>query len=130
MKNKKIIIAAVVLALVMGVMGILWMASREAVQAGEKQITVTVVHGDGSQKVFDYQTDAQYLADVLLAEKLVDGEVSEFGLMILSADGETVSWEKNRSYWGLYIGSEYATTGADGIVLTDGGQYSLVYTIG
>ena len=130
MKNKKIVIAAVLLALVMGVMGLLWMGSREAGQEGHKHITVSVVHSDGGQKVFDYHTDAQYLAEVLLAEKLVEGEVSEYGLMILTADGETASWAENQSYWGLYIGTEYATTGADGIVLTDGGEYSLVYTIG
>ena len=130
MKNKKIVLAAVLLALVMGIMGLLWMNSREAVQDGHKHIAVTVVHSDGGETMFDYHTDAQYLADVLLAEKLVEGEVGEYGLMIITVDGEMASWAENRSYWGLYIGTEYATTGADGIVLTDGGVYSLVYTIG
>ena len=40
------------------------------------------------------------------------------------------TWNVNQSYWAIFIGEEYATTGADGIVLTDGGIYSLVYTIG
>ena len=130
MKNRKIVIAAILLAVIMGVMGLLWMSSRDAVQSGLKHITVTVIHSDGTEKVFDYRTDAEYLGDVLLSENLVEGENSEFGMMILSVDQENASWEENRSYWGLYVGTEYATTGADGIVLTDGGEYSLVYTIG
>ena len=50
--------------------------------------------------------------------------------MISAVDGENASWEENHSYWALYIGADYATTGADGVVLTDGGEYSLVYTFG
>ena len=130
MKNRKIVIAAILLAVIMGVMGLLWMSSRDAVQSGLKHITVTVIHSDGTEKVFDYRTDAEYLGDVLLSENLVEGENSEFGMMILSVDQENASWEENHSYWGLYVGTEYATTGADGVVLTDGGEYSLVYTIG
>ena len=67
---------------------------------------------------------------MLLAEGLVQGESGEYGLMINTVDGETASWEENKSYWALYIGEDYATTGADGIVVTDGGEYGLVYTIG
>ena len=130
MKNKKLLIAVIALVLVVAAMVGLWMGSREETVQGGKSITVTVVHGDGSSKVFSYNTDAEYLGEVILAEGLVVGEEGPYGLMISAVDGETASWEENQSYWGLFIGEEYATTGADGIVLTDGGEYSLVYTIG
>ena len=130
MKNKKIVIAVVVLAVVIGAMACLWLGSREEAVAGGKEITVTVVHADATEKVFTYSTDAEYLGEVILAEGLVEGVDGPYGLEIHAVDGEGASWEENQSYWALFIGEEYATTGADGVVLSDGGQYKLVYTIG
>lgn len=130
MKNRKVWAGLLALAIVFGAMLGLWLGTRPETVEGGKSITVAVIHGNGSEKEFAYRTDAAYLGDVLLAEGLVQGESGEYGLMISAVDGETASWEENKSYWALYIGEDYATTGADGIVLTDGGEYSLVYTIG
>lgn len=130
MKNKKMLFAAIALALVIALMaGIYWMTRPEAA-AGQKQITITVVHGDGSTRVVEVKTQEEFLGPVLLAEQLVDGEMAQYGLVIYAVDGEAASWEENQSYWAILIGEEYATTGADGVALTDGGSYSLVYTIG
>ena len=130
MKNRKLWAGFLALVVVLGAMLGLWLGTRPETAEGRKTITVTVIHGDGSEKKFTYETDEEYLAAVLLEEDLVQGESGEFGLMISAVDGETASWEENRSYWSIYIGDAYATTGADGIVLKDAGQYSLVYTIG
>ena len=130
MKNKKLWAGLLALVLVIGAMAALWLSSREAAVDGRKNIAVTVVHKDASERVFRYQTDAEYLGQVLLEEGLIQGENGPYGLMISAADGETADWNVDQSYWALYIGADYATTGADGIVLTDGGEYSLVYTIG
>ena len=72
-------------------------------------------------------SDAEYLAEVLLAEKLVTGYDSEYGLTIESVDGETADWNTDNAYWSLYIGDEYATTGASDTPVTDGAVYKLVY---
>lgn len=130
MKNKKLLLAVVALVAAAALMLGLWMGTRPETVAGGKDITVTVIHKDASEKVFEYDTDAEYLGQVLLEEELAEGETGEYGLMINTVDGETASWEENQSYWAIFIGEEYATTGADGIALTDGGQYRLVYTIG
>ena len=130
MKNRKMWAGFLALVVVLGAMLGLWLGTRPELAEGSKTITVTVIHGDGSEAEFVYETKEEYLASVLLEEELVQGEAGAFGLMISAVDGETAVWEENKSYWALYVGEEYATTGADGIVLTDGGQYSLVYTIG
>lgn len=130
MKNRKIWAGLLVLVVVLGAMLGLWLGTRPETVEGSKAITVTVVHGDGSKKEFDYRTDEEYLGPVLLAEGLIRGESGEYGLMISAVDGETASWEENRSYWAIFVGEDYATTGADGVVLTDGGEYRLEYTIG
>ena len=130
MKNKKLILAAVAFVAVIAILAGVAMANRPQTSAGEKTVTVTVVHADGTDKEFTYTTDAEYLGEVILAEALVEGVEGPYGLEIHTVDGESASWEENQSYWALFIGEEYATTGADGVVLTDGGVYKLVYTIG
>ena len=130
MKNRKLWAGLLALVVVIGAMLGLWLGSRQQAVGGSKDITVLVVHKNAETREFRYETDAEYLSQVLLEEGLVQGEEGPYGLMISAVDGETADWNVDQSYWALYIGEAYATTGADGIVLTDGGEYSLVYTIG
>lgn len=127
MKNKKIIIAVVAIVAVIAIMLGVYAATRPETQDGSKTITVYVVHADGTEKTFTYHTDAEYLEEVLLAEELVTGYTSEYGLTVESVDGETADWTADSAYWALYIGEEYATTGVSQTPVTDGGVYKLVY---
>ncbi len=126
--NKKLIIAIGALAAVIGLLLGVYFATRPQPQVGEKSITVTVVHKDGSENVLHYCTDREYLADVLLDNKLVEGNMAQFGLEIFVVDGEEASWEKDQAYWSIEVDGEYANTGASGIPVTDGSVYKLIYT--
>ena len=130
MKNKKILIAAIVIVALIAVMVGVYFAARPAVAEGAKTISVTVVHADGSEKQFQYRTDEEYLGPVLLAEGLAEGENGPYGLTIYVVDGEKADWNENQSYWALYIGEEYAATGAESTPVKDGDSFKLVYTIG
>lgn len=130
MKNKRLIVVAVALVVAVAAMLGVYLSARPETSEGEKTITVTVVHADGTSKDFTYDTDEEYLGAVLIAEGLVEGEEGPYGLTIDTVDGEMASWEENQSYWALFIGEDYATTGADSTPVTDGGVYKLVYTIG
>ena len=50
--------------------------------------------------------------------------------MISAVDGEVADWNVDQSYWAIFIGEEYATTGADQIPIYGGDVFKLVYTIG
>lgn len=130
MKNKKMWIPVVALAVVAVLFLGIWFAARPETAEGGKEITVTVVHKDGAEKTFAYATDAEFLGQVLLAEGLAEGEQGPYGLMISAVDGETADWNVDKGYWALYIGAEYATTGADTTPIRDGDAFRLVYTIG
>ena len=130
MKNKKLIVAVLVLIVVMGALFGLYTATRLETAEGAKTITVTVVHGDGTSKDFTYHTDEEYLGAVLMAEDLVVGEMGPYGLMISAVDGEEAVWEVNNAYWALYVGEEYATSGADTTPVYDGSAFKLEYTLG
>ena len=130
MKNKKLIIAIVALVAVVGILLGVWYATRPDPEEGMKSITITVVHGDESTRDFSVKTDEEFLGPVLLAEKIVEGEMGQYGLYIQSVDGEEAVWETDNAYWSIYEGENPAVTGADAVVLTDGGVYKLVYTRG
>ena len=129
-KNKKLIIAAVVIVVLIAVMAAVYVSTRPETAEGEKSLTVEVVHGDGSKKTFTYQTDAEYLGDLLLDEGLIQGENSQFGLYINTVDGEDAIYENDGAYWALYEGDNYAQQGIDQTPILDGSEFSLVYTVG
>ena len=118
MKNKKLLVSVVAL-LVIGLMAGIWAATRPETQSGSKGYSVTVVHKDGTVKEFAYRTDAEYLAEALLEEKLVEGEDSQYGLTIITVDGEAAVWETDSAYWAIYVGEEMAMTGASEIPVYD-----------
>lgn len=128
MKNKKIVFAVFALFVVIGIMAGVYKGTRPEAVEGAKTVTVRIIHKDGSEKVLEYHTDLEFLADLLLEKELATGYTSEeYGFTIESVDGVTADWQKDSAYWALYEGEEYATTSAAGIVLTDGGVYKLVY---
>ena len=130
MKNKKLIlIAAALIACVAVMLGIFVMTRPETV-AGSKTVTVTVVHKDGSEKVFTCKTDAEYLGTVLVDENIVAPNYGEFGLYFDTADGETADYNVDGGWWQVFIGEESAMVGADQIPIADGDTFKLVYTIG
>ncbi len=128
-KQTKLILAVVVIVAVVAAMIGIYFATRPAATQGAKTITVEVVHGDGSSKEFTYHTDSEYLGEVLLAEGLVAGEDGEFGLYILTVDGEDAIFEESGAYWALYQNGEMTTTGADTTPIQDGDSFQLVYTV-
>ena len=128
MKNKKLVIAAVALVLVVALMAGIWMATRPETAEGAKAYAVTVVHSDGPQKVFLYRTDAEFLDDALLAEGLIAGEEGPYGLTIITVDGEDAVWDSDNAYWAIWIGEEMATTGISEIPVYDGSSFRLEYT--
>ena len=130
MKNRRMIVIAVGLIACVAVMLGIYLGTRPETVAGGKTITVTVVHKDGSEKVFTCQTEEEYLGAVLVAENIVVAEYGEFGLYFNTADGETADWNVDNGWWQVFVGEEAATLGADSLPIADGDTFKLVYTIG
>ena len=130
MKNKKLILIAVALVACVAVMLGIFLATRPETVTGSKTVTVTVVHKDGSEKVFTCHTDEEYLGKVLVNEGIVVGQYGEFGLYFDTADGEKADWNVDNGWWQVFVGEEAAITGADQIPIADGDSFKLVYTIG
>lgn len=130
MNNKRIVaIGALVLAALLIVFGIVWFNTRPETSAGSKTITVEVIHKDESKNTFTYKTEAEFLADVLVGEGLVEDNQDQYGLMIQEVDGERAVYEEDQSYWSILQNGEYAQQGASSLPIYDGDVISLVYTV-
>lgn len=128
MKNKKLILAVAALIVVVALFVGIYLFTRPDAQQGSKTFTVTVVHADGTSKDFTCHTDEEYLAPAMVEAGLLPA-LDESG-MYTTVDGETASWEENQAYWALYIGEDYAMTGANDTPVSDGDSFKWVYTIG
>ena len=104
-------------------------AEEGGAAGAKKSFTVTVVHHDGSQEDFTYETSEEKLGGFLEAEGLILSEGADDG-MFHTVDGEKADWNVDQSYWAFYIGNEYAMTGIYDTDITDGARYRLEYTIG
>ena len=129
MKNKKMILAAVALVVIIAIFAGVFVATRPAVQEGSKAFTVVVVHADGSEKTFAYDCDGGKLGAFLEEKGLIESEGADSG-MFHTVDGEKADWSVNQSYWAFYEGDAYAMVGIYDTNIVDGAVYKLVYTIG
>lgn len=127
MKNKRLILSAVALIAVLALFAGIWFGTRPDTVAGEKSFTLTVVHKDGTEKVFELTSSVEYLGPALVTEGII--VESDSPGMYNTVDGETTDYSKDQSYWSFYIGEEYAMAGMDDTPITEGGQYKLVYTV-
>ena len=135
MKNKKtqiilIVVAAVLLlGVAAGMLG-LYKLNQEGVQIGEKSVTVTVVHKDGSRREFNCQTWELYLGKLLVKEGIVEDNRDQYGLYILVADGELADYNADGGWWKIVRNGEDAMVGADKMPIRNGDQIEVVYTVG
>ena len=127
-KKKLLILLAVFVILIIG-MAALAKGTKPETVAGEKEIAVTVVHGDGSSKEFTYHTDEKFLGPVLLADGLIVGDQGEFGIFITAVDGEEIDSD-NQEWWCLTKAGETVTTGADTTPIASGDCFELTLTVG
>ena len=128
-KNMKKIIAVLVLLVLVAAAVFAYIGFSPKANAGGKEIAVTVIHGDGSEKLFELSTDAESLRDALEPEGIIEGSESEYGLFVTTVDGETAD-DSLQQWWCFTKGGESIMTGVDGIMIADGEQYEITLKTG
>ncbi|MBQ2893520.1 MAG: DUF4430 domain-containing protein [Oscillospiraceae bacterium] len=143
MKNKKLLIALIAFVAVVALMVGVWFATRpEAPETTDPtattetgtsdpdmaklKFTVIVVHADGTEKTFNYETTGGYLGPILVEEGLI--EESDSSGLYNTVDGVTADWNVDQSWWAFYIGDEMAMYGMNDAAIHDGDVFKLVYT--
>ena len=91
---------------------------------GSTEFSLTVTDKEGSDTRFEIHTDKETVGDALLELGLIDGDESEYGLYVKTVNGITVDYDTDGAYWAFYINGEYASSGVDSTMITEGESYS------
>lgn len=131
MKNnkKKVALLACLFIVVVAVFGAIFLILRPSGTDGDKTFTLEVILTDGSSTEHKVSTNAEFLGEALLAEGLIAGDASEYGLFITAVNGITANSE-NQEWWCLTIGGEEWMYGIDQTPVTDGEHYELTLMVG
>lgn len=126
MRGKKAWLPAAALVVVALLLLGIWYVNRPQGQAGDKTITVEVVHADESSREFTYQTSEEFLGPVLIEEGLAQGEESTYGLFITTVDGETA---EGNQWWCITQDGQMVETGADTTPIANGDHFELTMSV-
>ena len=128
-KKTKVILAVVLLVAVVAAVVLLYLHFSPKAVEGAKTVTVEVVHGDGAKKEYVLHTDAENLRQAMEEQKLIAGTESEWGLYVLTVDGETAD-EGQQQWWCLTRNGEMTPTGVDDTMIADGEHYEFTLVTG
>ena len=117
---KKLISLLLVMVMVLG----LTACGKEQPKATGASFTVVVADLEGQETTFEYTSDKATVGEALIAEGLIEGHETEYGLYVDSVNGVTLDWDKDGKYWAFYIDGEYAMTGVDTTEITEGATYA------
>ena len=126
-KNTKLL--PILLAIAALAVCVIWFVNRPQAAAGVKTVTVEVIHGDGSEKTFPIQTQAENLRGACEQAQLIEGTESDYGLYVLTVDGETAD-ESRQQWWCITKGGEQHDFGVDDTMIQDGEQYEFTLKTG
>lgn len=127
MKNKKLVLGmSIVLALLVIIFAGAKFLKQTATQSGAKDIEVTVVFADKTEKQYEINTDAEFLADALLEEKIIT-EKSSDGMYTVIA-GERADYTLDKSWWCITKGGEMVNVGINEQPIADGDSFEITNT--
>ena len=122
---KKKLLAGILFVAALAAAGILWQVSKPEALEGGKEVTVEVLSSrDGYEKDFAYETDEEYLGDLLVGEGLVTAADSDYGRFIIAVKGMKAD-DSQQYWWSIAVDGEMAETGMDDLPLIDGSTYTL-----
>lgn len=75
--------------------------------------TLKVVGADGNTKSCPVVSNCETVGEALIDAGLIEGEEGPYGLYVKKVCGETADYDKDGTYWALYVGGEYSTKGVD-----------------
>jgi len=95
---------------------------------GTKEFTLEVTDDNGNVTSLTIKTDESTVGAALLGEGIIDGDVSDFGLMVLFVNGIRADYIEDGAWWAFYIDGEMAMEGVDTTEIEEGKTYAFIYT--
>ncbi len=127
-KAKKIL-AVVLIVVLFAAVGAVYFLFREKPVEGEKNITVEVVNSAKETKLYELNTDADYLRKAMeeIEDFTFSGDETEYGMTLIEVNGEKAVWSEG-AYWNVLVNGDYGQYGIDTQPIEDGDKFSFIYT--
>ena len=128
MKNKKLILGlSVLLAIIIALFVTVCVFMKPDTEQGLKQISVTVVYQDKTDKEFQISTIAEFLGEALFEEELISEEEYKSGFLTY-VDGKRADYTQDKAWWSITKKGEMVTVGINELALSDGDEFEITYT--
>ena len=130
MKNKKKLLLLLIPVVLIAALVAGYFLLKPKTAKGSKNIEIRVVDNAGETKVYDVNTDAEYLRQAMEEVKglTFSGDESDYGLMVVEINGVTADYNVDQSYWAFYVNDEYCNYGVDSQPVADGDVFRIEYT--
>ena len=130
---KKKLIGVVALLVLVVAMVFAYSTFKEKPVEGSKAVTLEVVNSKEESVVYELQTDAEFLVEIMDEAKeqgfTYEAEEGQYGLMINMVNGESAVFETDGAYWGFFVNDEYCNYGVSEQPVEDGDAFAIVYTL-
>ena len=97
----------------------------DTVGTGSRSFPLTIVNAEEKEITITVSTDEKTVGDALLKLHIISGSQGEYGLYILTVNGETMDYDKDGAYWAFYADGVYAEQSASQTEIQDGIRYML-----
>ena len=98
----------------------------DVVGRGAVEFPFVICDKDGNETAITVKTDRKMVGEALMDEKIVEGEMGDYGLYVKKVNGIVADYDADQTYWAFYIDGTYAPTGVDQTNIEPGVTYSLV----
>jgi len=102
--------------------------SAQDIGEGAKAFRFEATDGEGNVNVWNVHTNAATVGDALVEAGLIEGDVSDFGLMVSHVNGIRADFMEDNAYWAFYVDGEFAMVGVDSTDIEEGVTYAFIYT--
>jgi len=102
--------------------------SAQDIGEGAKIFRFEVTDGEGNVNAWNVKTDAETVGAALTEVGLIEGTVSDFGLMVTHVNGVRADFVEDAAYWAFYVDGDFAMAGVDSTDIEEGVTYAFVYT--
>ena len=130
---KKKLIGVIALLVLVVAMVFAYSTFKEKPVEGSKAVTLEVVNSKEESVVYELQTDAEFLVEIMDEAKeqgfTYEAEEGPYGLMINVVNGESAVFETDGAYWGFFVNDEYCNYGVSEQPVEDGDAFAIVYTL-
>ena len=103
--------------------------AENSIGEGGTSFSIKVTDNEDVTTLWTVHTDEETVGDALYVAGLVEGDHTDFGLMILSVDGVVADFAANGAWWGFFIDGELAMVGVSDTIIEPGEEYALVYMV-